>query len=206
MATILDDYGKLSALVEKLGITWKIDSDSDPKLAEATIILATKPSEAHQQVVISNPLDMRNTVDVLTFLFQIGLLADTASDLETKAMDEYNKILKSDNPDSRRRFITLYQRAGALGCSIVCGEVRSHHLKGRRCMGTFNCIYQRPYQIHCDFCTAVDSKVENAYDRRVPHVRDGQDQKFLWYFDLPRDFDLLEAFVTHDKQLCQKSS
>lgn len=120
MSAIPADYGKLNTLVEKLGIIWEIDPESDPSLEEATIVLKTKPSEAHKHGRSSAPLDVGNAVDVLTFLFDVGLLTDVGQPAILQRLENLEKALA---------LLDIGSAPAEAGPTLKDAEERAHYLQ-----------------------------------------------------------------------------
>lgn len=111
------DYGKLNILAEKLGVTWEMSPDSSLDLEQATIVLKVKPSEARPYERTSDPLSVANTVDLLTFLFDVGLLTDVGQPAILQRLENLEKALQersSGSADTMSATMTLEERVATL--------------------------------------------------------------------------------------------
>lgn len=183
------DYGKLNILAEKLGVIWEMSPDSSLDLEQATIVLKAKPSEARPYERTSDPLDVANTVDLLTFLFDVGLLTDVGQPAILQRLENLEKALQERSSGStdtvsatmtlEERVATLDERAQKIGNSVSI-------LANRLC-------YQR-HRHPTDPRDRASSRIftrKDALDPKRCH------NDYVWYFDHDEIAEL-ERTILHD--------
>jgi len=184
------DYGKLNILAEKLGVTWEMSPDSSLDLEQASIVLKVKPSEARPYERTSDPLDVANTVDLLTFLFDVGLLTDVGQPAILQRLENLEKAFQERSSGSadavsatttlEERIAALDQRAQRIGNSVY--STSNTTLCYRR--------HRHPTNPHDKASSRIFTR-KDALDPKRCHNDD------RWYFDHDEIAEL-ERTILHD--------
>lgn len=185
---IPDDYGKLNILTEKLGVTWEM-SPSSLDLEQATIILKVKPSEARPYERTSDALSVANTVDLLTFLFDVGLLTDVGQPAILQRLENLEKALQersSGSTDTASGTMTLEERVAAL-------DKRAQKI-GNSVYILSNRLCYRRHRHPTNPKDRASSRIFTRKDALDPQRRHNDDE---WYFDHDEIAEL-EKTILHD--------
>lgn len=190
MPAIPTDYSKLNALTEKLGVIWEMSPDSSPDSRQATIVLKAKPSGARPCERTSNPLDVANTVDLLTFLFDVGLLTDVGQPAILQRLENLEKECSSGSADTVSATITLEERVTAL-------NKRAQRIGNGVIFYGQGVAYNRNRRKNPQ---AGRWRVMFTMDDMPPVYRKREHRQGCWFFS-EDELDLLEELIAHDEGL-----
>lgn len=196
MPAIPADYGKLNILTEKLGVIWEMSPDSSLDLEQATVVLKAKPSEARPYERTSSPLSVANTVDLLTFLFDVGLLTDVGQPAILQRLENLEKALQersSGSTDTASATMTLKERVAAL-------NKRAQRIGNGVIFYGQGVAYNRNRRKNPQ---AGRWQVMFTMDDMPPVHRKREHRSGRWLF-LEYELDLLEELITHDEELYSK--
>lgn len=196
MQAIPTDYGKLNVLTEKLGVIWEMSPDSSLDLKQATITLKAKLSEARPYERTSGPLSVANTVDLLTFLFDVGLLTDVGQPAILQRLENLEKALQERSSGStdtvsatttlEERVVALNKRAQKISNGVIFYGQKVAYNRNRR---------KNPQ--------AGRWQVMFTMDDMPPVYRKREHRQGRWFFS-EDELDLLEELIAHDEELYSK--